>query len=249
MANDAAAKNLPATKEETRPTYTYRNPQSGLYETMDALTGEVLAVQQSKDDFFKTKEQSLIQIMMPDGRRVWCEKHISADRIPHKLRHWVYSETIGDVIAQLIAEGGKISKVSDEHAGIPPYTIICKWRREHESFKRKLVQAESDRADLLFDTIDEIIKEMDASIADDRVQKAKLKLEAIKTRSSVGNADKFGTKTKIVGDPSAPLMMVIDTGIRRPGDAGYNVDETAKIRQTQTRVVNDIADPLAREED
>ena len=49
----------------------------------------------------------------------------------------------------------------------------------------------------------------------------KEKISALQWAAEKGNAERFGTKTKIVGDKNAPVVFVIDTGIRRRGDEGF----------------------------
>lgn len=92
-----------------------------------------------------------------------------------------------------------------EELGVP-YSIVKKWERESPEFKESLALARKDGAEYSHGKILELARTRGD---------AKTEIEALKWSAEKNDPERFGNKTKLVGDTSAPITFVIDTGIRR----------------------------------
>lgn len=190
------------------PPHKYRLNEQGLYECYDLLTGRVLLVQSSPRDVLENKFDRLVRIETPEGP-VFLEKGLSYDHTRHS-KTLAYSEILSDLIVQEMVNGatlvGACKSLKIE------YATVCEWRRTSKAFVEKLAAAKKDRAEYFHD------EAIDISRASGD---AKLNVETAKWAAEKGNQEEYGTRTKIVGDPNAPLTFIVDTGIRREGDPGY----------------------------
>lgn len=217
-------------KPELPPTYSRINKQ-GLLELIDLRSGRVICVQHSIEDLAQKKWDRLVRVDTPQGP-VWLEKGLQFDKIA-KSTQLPYSQVLASLICQKITEGATLVGACRELN--LDYSTVCQWKRTHSEFKEMLHDARIDRAEFLHD---EVIDEARASL--DR----KTKIETLKWGAEKGDPEKYGTKTKIIGDKNAPVQFVIGTGISRPGDSGYVAPEKAEGE----RVVEEIASKDASEE-
>jgi len=179
-------------------------------------------VQAGSDDLLKRASETMQAVLMPGGQMVWVDKHLDPGILGSLSRKsWQYSETMCMVICEKIRSGTLMKDIIQD-PGMPPYSVLSRWRMEHAQFAESLVQARRDRAEILKEevlvTAEEALR--DAGI-DERVQAAKLKVDALKWVASVDNPERFGvTKKDSISVGSAIIM--IDTGIRReaPRDVG-----------------------------
>ncbi len=203
----------PLKKPELPPHIARRNPRSGLIELIDLITGQVLLVQSSERDLLESAWDRLTQINTPEGV-VWIEKTINFDYTKSKLQP--YSKLLADLICQQIALGQSLME-SAEQINID-YATLCRWRRDQKEFQLAIKQAREDRAEIFHDL----------AISTAKKQKdPRLKVDTYKWAAEKNDPEKFGTKTKIIGDPDAPLQIRLELGVRRPGDAGFQDPEAA----------------------
>jgi hypothetical protein len=190
------------------PAHLTRLNAQGLIEVIDLYTNRVICVQSSHRDLLDSKWDQLVKIDTPQGP-VWIEKGINFDYVKH-CKYVPYSKHLGDLICQAIVNGadmmGAARTINLEYAD------ICRWRRESKDFASALEVARRDRAELLHDRA---IKTAQSSCD------AKLQVETDKWAAEKGDPEKFGNKTKIVGDAAAPIVLAFETGIRRRGDSGF----------------------------
>jgi len=128
---------------------------------------------------------------------------------------WKYTDSVVGVIAEYIASGGRITKLPPS---LPPYCVIVRWRKKYPEFRQALEDAIRDRADYFQEQTMEYLEELKESGAEDRSSVARVQIDAMKWMAQTGNNDKYGNKTKLSGDPQAPLQIILDTGIRRNTD-------------------------------
>jgi transposase-like protein len=192
------------------PRHFYRTNNVGLLEAVDVATGRVLAVQSSPYDFLENKFDRLVEIKTPEGP-VFIEKGLSFD---HTKKSYTqeYSSALADLICEKIVNGYTVVEAAKEY-GVD-YASICRWRREKEEFRVAVAQATKDRAENFHD---QAIMEARSVNSGDK----KLEVETLKWAAERGDPDKFGNKTTLRGDKDAPITWVIDTGIRRKGDPGF----------------------------
>jgi hypothetical protein len=211
---------------EAPPTLARKNSR-GLIEIIDVLTGRILCVQTSHYDLMKTKFDRLTRIDTPQGP-VFIEKGINFDVIGF-LDVVPYSRLLGNLICQSIVNGKtKIEAFKDLNL---EYATVKKWEQDHEEFRLALKQAEKDRADNLAEEALEV-----ARASGD----AKKHVDTLLEVAAIGDPDKFGKKTKISGDASAPLQFIVGTGILRKGDPGYTAPDKPPELQ-EAREVTPIA--------
>ena len=194
-------------------------------EIIDKKTGEPVAYgKEVEDDIGPTIE-------VYDGDKlVHIPKGMSLDDLRgERHKAFLYSEIIADIICQKIAEGSSITKVSQEK-GFPSYSILCRWRKEVSEFDEAIEQAYIDRADYYHDMAIEAARSADTK---DEVAIKRLQHDAYKWGAQVGKPQKFGTQTKLTGDAKAPLSFIIDTGIRREGDAGFEEPKDITVEKPQ----------------
>ena len=193
----------------------------GYIEIIDELTGRVVAVQEDPSFNHVKMEEKFFKIQAPDGLDCWIQKGMSPDKVLSPVPKYEFSKIIGDIICQRIVEGELLTKICAD-PNVPGYSIISRWRRENEDFHKAIRIATEERAEFYHD---KALDTADGSNDKDTVANDKLKVDTLKWAAGVGSPDKYGTKTKVVGDANAPLAIIIDTGIRRDGDPGYNKDE------------------------
>lgn len=185
---------------ELPATFTRLNSR-GLIEVVDLHTGRILCVQATPEDLLLTKSQRLTRIDTPQGP-VFIEKGINFDIVNH-LVLVPYSKHLGDLICQYIVEGDPL-KVAVKKINLQ-YSDVMRWQRENAEFKSALDQARKDRSEAQHDEI--LQKAREAPL--------KTQIEVLQWSAEKNNPEKFGNKTKVVGDKDAPVVFQIDTGIRR----------------------------------
>lgn len=126
-----------------------------------------------------------------------------------------YTPSIGDTIAELVGQGMALTSVSSL-PGMPSVYRIKQWKSEIPGFRDKLKIAYQARAEILADAALATADQSEWKTA----KSDKIKLETAQWLAGAYDPETFGAKTKISGDPSAPLTFLIDTGIRREGDTG-----------------------------
>lgn len=191
------------------PEHFYRKNKRGLIEAIEKGTGRILAVQSSAEDLLKDKFERVVQIDTPQGP-VWIEKGLNFDLV-HRLEPYPYSKILADLVCEEIAVHAGSMRSASEKLNVP-YSAILRWKRENEEFRNEIAIAEKERAGSFHD---EILEEARKS------RDQKTKIATLQWAAEKGDSEKYGAKTKISGDKNAPLTIVLDTGIRRPGDPGY----------------------------
>lgn len=180
----------------------------------------------------KTTEERFIKVKNEEDELVWIPRTASSEdmrKLQGKRFNFPYSPLLADRICEMVTEGKTITDICalDNY---PNYSQLCKWRREFPEFAAGLKQARQDRAEIMFD---KAIKTVEQAGTDrDEINLAKARADIYKQAAKVYNPKDFGDKQQI--DAKIGISAVkIETGIRRPGDDGYNADETAMIRDVE----------------
>jgi hypothetical protein len=204
------------------------NKKTGLIESYDMVTGDLVAVSGSPytvDFSHKYKE-----VTLPSGRVVRVDQGVDTSLLVHVAKE--YNPTVVEIICQKITEGGSLTRVCQE-PGMPSYQTICRWRRIHPEVDEMLGRARRDRAEYLRDKALETAEYAD----EEEVNSAKLRVETYKWAAGKDAPDRFeskGPSTNIV----APTTIIISTGIDRSQDG----QSTPKIKDVSNSVI-----PLATE--
>jgi hypothetical protein len=119
---------------------------------------------------------------------------------------------------------------------MPTYAQVCRWKREHSEFRESLQRAYEDHADYLVDKVMDVTEKDNNKFSTEEVSAARLEFDALKWQAQVRKPQQYAPNLKLSGDKDAPLTLVVDTGIRRAGDVGYKVDETARLREAESAV-------------
>lgn len=182
-------------------THTRINSQ-GFLEIIDLHTGNILCVQrQPGDDFLQAKFDNLMQIETPQGM-VWIDRSIDPGRV-FLANSVKYSLSWGYLLAEHLVNGSSLSRAC---ASLQlPYGLVCRWKSEFPEFRAILDDAKRDRAESFHDEI------IDTARATTHITEKpdKIKIDALKWAAEKGDPDKFGQRTKLVGDPTQPISFQI----------------------------------------
>lgn len=118
-------------------------------------------------------------------------------------------------MAEMVAQGMTPLAISRLPA-MPGAHDIRHWENQYPKFRDAMKVARAAHAEVLADSALEIADRSTWQTA----KADKIKVETALKLAACWDPDRYGSKTKISGDPNAPLTFLIDTGIRREGDTG-----------------------------
>lgn len=196
-------------------TFAKKNPITGLIEIISLDTFEVVAVQKTPVSLLSKRDERLQKYTTADGKTVWLESGIEGSDIG-KLLGFPFSEVMVDLICEEITKGVGLTVVCAK-PGFPPYSVVCRWMRKYPEVKEAINQARKDRAEALRDEALTIVDE--AGPDSDEVALAKARAEMRKWAAQVDDRSRYGKDEGKQVVVSAQIL--IDTGIRRPGDSGF----------------------------
>lgn len=194
--------------------FPYLNEQ-GLVELIDIQTGKVISIQRSKEILL---EHEFVPYETPSGT-VLLQKGVSLDMV-YDRSAWAYSEFVVDMICTQIMEGKSLAEICRQK-NYPPYHVICRWRQKHPEITEMFNQAYKDRAEYLVGEAQELVDGCEET--QEAINKVKAQADVRKWIASKDAPNRYGTKVEVSGEIGATL--VIETGIRRKGDPGFNKDE------------------------
>jgi hypothetical protein len=126
---------------------------------------------------------------------------------------------IADVIVQKIVEGAEVSRL---HLipGFPDRVTFARWRRDNPEFDKDIRFAKKARAEQLRD---EMLRTVEAAsgCVNEELGSFKLKVDTLKWLVEKENPSEYGNKVELSGHVGV-TQIIIETGIRRPGDPGFN---------------------------
>lgn len=209
---------------ETDEVFAKKNPVTGLIELISLETFEVVGIQKSTSSLLSKREEKMQKYTTASGKEVWIERGLTEDALGNLLGY-PYSEVLVDLIAEQITEGESLTSICKK-PGFPPYHIFARWMRKYPYAKEAVEQARKDRAEVMRD---QMLEKIDAAGADsDEIALAKAQAEVRKWAASVDDRGRFGKDEQKQLVVSAQI--IIDTGIRREGDAGFReVKETPAL--------------------
>lgn len=209
---------------EDTETFISLNPDTKLLETRLIDTGELVAVQNGFLSPMQAKENKAIYVKI-NGKRVLVAPGTNPDLLRNiPRRAWVFSEVVSEGILQRIQNGETLSKICKSQ-GYPSYNMFCRWRRENKKFDEAVRAAMRNRAEFHRDEVLRIAQDNESSRTED-IGGAKLAIDSHKWLASTDHSERFGNKTHVDADVRVATKFIIDTGIRRPDDVGYNRDQT-----------------------
>lgn len=160
----------------------------------------------------------------------------------------IFAPHTAEIICSRLRQGESLKYVTSLQ-GYPTADIVAIWRRRHSHFDEMVRQAMKDRGewarDTALETAQEVFKMTQAEgMTKDVTAAAKNLVDVLKWSAEKDDPERFGNKTKVIGDANAPVSFVIDTGIRRS-----QPEETPAIEMEEAVVVETIPDPLVNTKD
>lgn len=152
----------------------------------------------------------------------------------------VYDQRVAETIIYLISQGWAPTAIS-KLPGMPGLYQIKQWQKTHPEFREMMSLANQARAQMLADTALQIASKSKYKT----VQSDKVKTEVALKMAAALDPETFGTKTKILGDPNAPVSFLISTGIVREGDTDRPIEvkldksDPAKLTEKELEVTED----------
>jgi hypothetical protein len=203
--------------------------EDGIIRVFEMATGKVVAILGSQLQLSEIP-QELVEITRADGTKVWAQKNVALDDSALGMKPAPYSKAVCDILCQRVANGENLVKVLKE-PGMPTYSQVKRWARQNPEFDQAMEQAHKDAADYLADRALEVAeKAYEDGVGASQMVKVQHLTDIIKWRAGVNNPKKFANNLKAQLEVNLPVQIIVNTGIRRPGDAGYIADETQKIK-------------------
>jgi hypothetical protein len=203
--------------------------KDGAIRIYNIMTGECVAVL-AKGAEVERMPVEFVEVTREDGTKVLAQKNVALDEKALAIRGGKLTPLLRDVICSRIAGGEALKKISEE-PDMPSFATFTKWYREDEDFRKAIDNARQARSELYAEQALEEAREATPTMPG--VAKAKLIVDTLWKSAEHDNPKRFGPKNKGDVHFNAPVSFVIDTGIRRKGDPGYNVDETQKIKEAR----------------
>lgn len=220
-------KSAPAQAQADQATAIYLD-SDGSPVQVNLHTGEETPLDTRIESQGSTLADKYKKVVNSSGELVYVLKSMSVDHLREiQGSHYTfpYSSLLADRICAEISEGGFITRICKQK-NMPSYSQFASWRRFHPELDIAYKQAVKDRAEAF---IEKAVTEVELASADrDSIGLAKLKSDLYKYISKVGDPSSF-TERQHVQAEVAVTGYVIETGIRRPGDPGFNRDETREL--------------------
>jgi hypothetical protein len=124
-------------------------------------------------------------------------------------------------ICILVSEGYSLNEIG-RMTGMPSAGTMFNWMANNKEFKEAYEEARRQRAEYYHDKIHEIAH----TVKESNSKSKNVAFSAFKHLASVNDPEKHGSRTKIVGDPNAPVGIIVDTGIHREEKKPEVIDVT-----------------------
>jgi len=201
--------------------------ENGEPRSVNLHTGEEHPLEPSALELATDPSQHFMIVHDESGTPVYVPRNLpktSIRKITGSKAHVAYSPFLALQIAQRVAEGETLASICRDPL-MPRYGVLADWRRRHPEFKRLLLDARRDRAEWF---IQKALDEVERSGVDrDEINLAKVRSEMYKYMSKVDDPDSYSERTTVKADVAVTGYR-IETGIRRPGDPGFNKDEARR---------------------
>lgn len=187
-----------------------RNLTHGYMEVVDAVSGEVLAVQKDYNENFRLGLHDQLIKAEVDGKTIYFQKGISAET--YKAPVLSFSKPLADLIIQTITEGSTLKKACEKY-GVQ-YSTIMKWSKLVPEFGEALDEARRLSAEMVHDEVMDEAKEMlKGNMTKGELESKRAALDLMKWSAEKRDPNRFGNKQEKAA-PGA-VQIVIQTGISR----------------------------------
>lgn len=197
-----------------------RNTIYNYIECVDALSGEVLVVQEDyNENFILGKMDALVEVTFGD-KTILMQKGMSLSE--YRPINSKFSKPLADLIVQSVIEGKGITKACKEF-GIA-YSTITRWAGQNEEFAKELEMARRNRAEVIHDKLMDIASDLETK------QMNKTQVEALGRAADIlrwsaekSDSQKFGNK--VDKGVSSAVNIIIQTGISREEPVTVEIKE------------------------
>lgn len=179
-------------------------------ETVDAVSGEVLAVQNDvNENFILGKMDELIEVKIGD-KLILMQKGmtLSSTYVPTNSK---YTRPLADLIIQEIIDGMGITKACKKY-GIT-YPTLMRWTETYPDFGKELDKAKRYRADATHDEIVDIVEKLKTASSKTQVEALGKAADILKWSAEKSDPSRFGNKQE--KGQQGVTNIIIQTGIDR----------------------------------
>lgn len=185
------------------------NEHYRVVEAVDAVSGEVLAIQQDFHEEHIFNPASMMKVTL-DGKEMLIQKGMTVSGYTAPKLN--YSKPVADIVLQRIADGLTMKKAC-HGLGVSPATVY-NWCDKISSFGEALNKAKLVRAENVHDTILETAEDLASgnltkSEIDGKVRAAEL----LKWSAEKDSPNRFGNKKDTAGNGATVIQII--TGVTR----------------------------------
>lgn len=201
-----------------------RENVDGDLQGFDPDTGQLLWTQSKKRhgntkpgrtraSYVRKQPTKIQKVKNAAGHVVLVAAGTNPDKLPRVM--YPYCEVTSSNVAIEVAQGKTLAEVSRQE-GMPPVRVIFRWMVDHPEFRAKIAEAKKVRAIYYHDMLMQLARKKRVSAKD--VAWLRLKKDILQWGAEVGDPSEYGKQTKITGDATQPLTIVVNTGIQRAED-------------------------------
>jgi hypothetical protein len=185
------------------------NEHYKIVEAVDAVSGEVVAIQQDFHEEHLLNPKNMIKMTL-DGREMLVQKGMSlTNYVPPRLG---YSKPIADIVLQRVSDGMTL-KAACTNLGVNPSTVL-NWCDKIPSFGESLNKARLIRAESIQDKIIETADELSTGNLTKGEMEGKVRAaELLKWSAEKDSPTRFGSR-KDTGNSGATVIQIV-TGVVR----------------------------------
>lgn len=187
------------------------NTVYGYIEVVDAVSGEVLAVQQDySENFILGKMDALIKADI-NGREVYFQKGISIPE--YKPPSLGFSRPLADILLEDVTEGTPIAKACKKR-GIS-YSTVMRWAKINTQFGEELETAKRYAADIIHNKITDLAEklETDTTLNKTRADAIGKAADILKWSAEKSDPNRYGNRQD--KNTNNAVQIIIQTGISR----------------------------------
>jgi hypothetical protein len=206
--------------DPSNPFCIYRLDEMGRIEQTNLLTGERLKITAHQRE---VANKELHNLVVPhrtiSGEVIFANRGMGLAALYKACgrRKQEFSWLLAESICERLREGEFLTVICKEQ-GMPSYGTLCRWRREHPEFADMLRDARKDKAEWFFEQ--SILAVEEADERKNSIDLARLRSDVFAKAAKVLNSE--FSETKKVEATVGVKVLKADTGIRRPGDEGYD---------------------------
>ena len=175
-------------------------------------------IAQAPDTLHVTNEQGLVELIrISTGEVLSCQKVRGGPLhdLMVKTAKYAFDRMKADLIVERIMNGEPLTKICKSD-GFPRIAIVASWRDRFDEFDSAVRGAYKIRAEIFRD---KAVEEANSIVNKDTAVAGKTRADIFWKSASHDNPNRFGSKVN--HEHGGSVGFTLETGIRRPGDAGY----------------------------